>query len=394
MDVKKVLIFTSEPFPMGMAASNRIISYAKGFIKHGQAVEVICFRTTEPPDNVKNEKTKGVYEGVKFRYLTYNTVKSQGFIGKRKDEIYAYIRLIFFGLKYMNKSTLSVFYSSHTTPAVILHMIKLLKGGIILKEENEHPTVRLRLKNKIEKLLFRQLHYQMFDGLLLITETLIDYFKSGPLAKKPMLHVPMMIDFERFDLNIAEHKKTNKIVYCGELTIGKDGVDILLKAFKIIAGRYNQYNLSLYGWALPVEKNKLENLVKELELEERVYFHGQVDRDTITEKLLLASVLVLPRPDSIQARHGFSTKLGEYLATGNPVLATSVGEIPNYLTDERDIFLAQPGDVISLAKKLLFIIENYDSAKMVASKGREFAISHFSNIKVTETVLSFVETNF
>ena len=30
-------------------------------------------------------------------------------------------------------------------------------------------------------------------------------------------------------------------------------------------------------------------------------------------KILKGSVLVLPRPDSIQARNGFSTKLGEYL---------------------------------------------------------------------------------
>ena len=49
-------------------------------------------------------------------------------------------------------------------------------------------------------------------------------------------------------------------------------------------------------------------------------------------------MLVLARPDNIQAKGGFPTKLGEYLATGNPVVVTKVGEIPNYLIDGVNAF--------------------------------------------------------
>ena len=50
----------------------------------------------------------------------------------------------------------------------------------------------------------------------------------------------------------------------------------------------------------------------------------------------------MARPDSRQARGGFPTKLGEYLATGKPVCVTKVGEITVYLEDNVSAFLAEP----------------------------------------------------
>lgn len=159
--------------------------------------------------------------------------------------------------------------------------------------------------------------------------------------------------------------------------------------------RNDTYTLSLYGNAESNEMiNEFISLVQKLKLEGKIFFLGLVSRNIITVKLLEASILVLPRPDSIQAQYGFSTKFGEYLATGNPVVATSVGEIPKYLTDKKNVFLALPDDVGSLEEKLSYIIENYDLAKNVAESGRLFAEKHFDNLKQTEAVLSIIRINF
>jgi len=64
-------------------------------------------------------------------------------------------------------------------------------------------------------------------------------------------------------------------------------------------------------------------------------------------------------------KHGFPTKLGEYLASGNPTLVIGVGEIQDYLTDNLDCYIAVPGDILSLKNKLLEIIKNYPKAKKV-----------------------------
>lgn len=395
MKIKKIYIFTSEPFPMGMAATNRIISYAKGFIFNEREVEIICFRKTDDKKNIKNVKTKGVYEGIKFRYLTRNTIKSKLFFLKRVDDIYGYINLFAFSILNLNSSSLSIYYSHHTVPAFILFIVNLAKGGVLLKEENEYPRLRLRSKNLVERALFLRLHYHLFNGYLLITNALVEYFSKEISKTKPKLHVPMMVDFERFDKKRLIKTKRKEIVYCGILSAKKDGVDILIRAFKDLSDRDLEFTLSLYGQARSEKSlNKFLLLVKELDLEQKVSFYGQINRDELTEKILDATVLAFPRPDSIQARNGFSTKLGEYLATGNPVIATNVGEISNYLTDNENIFLTKPGDVSSYSEKLISVINNYEAAKKVAKNGQDFARIHFNNFKQSQMVISFVESNF
>ena len=67
-----------------------------------------------------------------------------------------------------------------------------------------------------------------------------------------------------------------------------------------------------------------------------------------------AKLLALARPDSIQAQGGFPTKLGEYLATGRPVVVTKVGEIPDYLEDGVNAFLSD----INSGYSLLYFNDN------------------------------------
>jgi len=199
MKVRKVFIFTSEPFPMGMAATNRIISYAKGFTFNKREVEIVCFRKTEEKKNIKNVQIEGVYEGINFRYLSGNTVKSKNFFLKRIDDISGYVKLFVFSILRLNPLSLSIYYSHHTVPAFILFIVNWAKGGVLLKEENEYPRLRLRSKNLIERGLFLQMHYHLFHGYLLITNALVDYFSKEISKTKPKLHVPMMVDFERFE---------------------------------------------------------------------------------------------------------------------------------------------------------------------------------------------------
>lgn len=163
--------------------------------------------------------------------MTDSTVKSRSFIGRRIDEIYAYTALILLGFVKLNKNTVSLYYSSYTIPAIIIYIIRRIKGGIFLKEENEHPSVRLRRKNSFEKILFIGLHYGLFDGYLLISNALIKYFENRVSRTKPTLHVPIMIDFKIFEGKILNEPRKNEVVYSGAISFKKEGVDVLIKAF-------------------------------------------------------------------------------------------------------------------------------------------------------------------
>lgn len=105
-----------------------------------------------------------------------------------------------------------------------------------------------------------------------------------------------------------------------------------------------------------------------------------------------ARILALARPDNLQNRNGFPTKLGEYLATGNPVVVTSIGEIPNFLKDEENAFMATPGNVQSFADALKRAYNNSEKAIAIGRNGRHLALTAFSSEEQTKVALNFIKT--
>ena len=87
--------------------------------------------------------------------------------------------------------------------------------------------------------------------------------------------------------------------------------------------------------------------------------------------------MALSRPNNIQAKGGFPTKLGEYLSTSNPVVITDVGEHSIYLEDAVSAIIVSPGDSLEFAKKILFLLENPDKAKEIGLNGKKVAYKYF-----------------
>ena len=100
-------------------------------------------------------------------------------------------------------------------------------------------------------------------------------------------------------------------------------------------------------------------------------------RGDVPRYLKGAGLLALARPFSLRSQAGFSTKLGEYLATGNPIVVTVTGEIANYLQDRVNVYLSPPDDVGSFAKCLREALSSPDDARGVGQRGREVALTHF-----------------
>ena len=119
-------------------------------------------------------------------------------------------------------------------------------------------------------------------------------------------------------------------------------------------------------------------LIKSFGLEDRVFWMKEYSRDAIPSIIGNADLLVLPRPDSKQAQGGFPTKLGEYLATGKPVCATTVGELPDYLIDNESVFFAQPGSVESFADAMRRALSDPENAKRVGMNGKKVAQKEFN----------------
>ena len=100
--------------------------------------------------------------------------------------------------------------------------------------------------------------------------------------------------------------------------------------------------------------------------------------------------MALDRPDNIQAKYGFPTKLGEYLLTGNPVVITSVGDIPLFLRDGYSVLLAEPNSPNSFSAKLNWALENPDISHRIGEEGRKIAELEFDSQTETNKIIKVI----
>ena len=119
-------------------------------------------------------------------------------------------------------------------------------------------------------------------------------------------------------------------------------------------------------------------------------FKGVIPAEQMPQMLKNACVLVLARPDSLQAQCGFPTKLGEYLLTGNPVVVTRVGDIPLFLENQKTALLAEQRNPGDFAEKVLWAIEHPKEAELIGLAGREVALKEFNYRTETKKILNII----
>lgn len=271
---------------------------------------------------------------------------------------------------------------------------RLLNTRVTL-ERSEHPL--RRFKTKITESTLGELkiflEMKMCHGIFCISDYLIDFYKTRGFNEQRLLLVPSTVEPQRFNVRSVSPLPYSYILYCGGLTILKDGVNILIESFIKISDKHPDVNLVIIGKADEEQEEVfLKDLVKSRNASQRVIFIGQLSRDIIPSYLVNAKILTLARPRSRVADAGFPSKVTEYLATGNPVIVTNIGDIPRYLKDNENAFLSEPDSVDAFAEKLDYVLNNYDIAKMVGSEGRELTSNIFNYNFQSKRILSFIDS--
>lgn len=391
-----IIILSVYPFPNGFAATNRIISYSKGLIELRNNVINVIVRPTEKKSNNFNTNYKGNYEGIEFYYPNKSCFWSDNYLIKIFQIFYGFISSLIFliRLKIKNKVDLVV-VSIDSLPYDISYSLfvkKILKTKVLFISD-EYPFVLRKNKNIYKYFpalikLVEKFSYRYFDGIIVMTKALRNYFSRTTHNKIPIELILMTVELDRFE-KINKLNQNNKyLAYIGDLTSEKDGLDIMIKAFAEIINYFPNYVLKIAG---STKKNEdvenLKKLVEQLNLTNKVLFIGKLKRKEVPEFLINSDLLILSRPYSERAEGGFPTKLGEYLATGNPVIVTSVGEIPDYLEDGKSAFLAEPGSVVSLKNKIIEVLANPLKASQIGKEGKKIAENTF-NYKVQAKIMN------
>ncbi len=383
-----VLYSGSTGFPLGDAYTNRILSIAKGLVKAECRVKLFIIY---PGRASGVTSTLGIYDTISYEYLTPQKICNIFFI-KKIIGLWGIFHCVFRIISERNNLYAIISFTESSVQNVPIGLAAKSVGIKFIREVNEFPKIVLKKGIKglrRAELLKIRSSIKIFNGLICISHTLKEYFLNDHSFRKPILVVPITVDRERFSR--CELPPEPLISYCGNLYGQKDGVPILIEAFALIADKHKKYMLQLIGSIDNAsEYDKLIVLVKRFNLENRIIFTGYIERNLVPAALVKSSLLVLARPDSIQSRGGFPTKLGEYLATGRPVITTATGDIPLYIKHGSNGFLAKAGDSSDFSAQMDHVLSHYDEATRVGLKGAELVEKVFDGSIQAKRICRFI----
>jgi glycosyltransferase involved in cell wall biosynthesis len=380
----KVIFLTMVPFPHGMAQTNRLISIASGIEDAGCDVTVICLKPSESHRDSLNKHSSGTYNRVKFRYASGTPFRGKNPVRRLYLYLSGIISATVFLLKENKHGKIHSLFIGVTGSLIIFwfYVVCNILHIKFLQERSEYPFIKAR-KSAFDKLsLYIYLNFvcKLFDGFVVITRKLQQYFTPYLRKDCAVYLLPILVEPERF-VNSGTENGEKYIAYCGSMQGDKDGIPVLLDAFCLLIKEFPDLKLFLIGSTKFEGFTALKDKIKRLELESHIVFTGIADRDHLPGILTNALLLVLARPDSKQAEGGFPTKLGEYLATGKPVVVTRVGEIPDYLEDNINAFIAEPNDAHDFAGKMKQVLKHYKRSLEIGLQGQKLAQTVF-NYKV------------
>lgn len=358
------------------ATINRLLAFIRAFDRAGVKATVVFIM----PDKDLS-KIQEVYNNISVKYLwnerPHNDKYAKYFYGfwnaykfsrilKKGDKVMMFD--VCFWDVFLNRKGVEYYYEVTECPDVI-----------------QFPSMPLDGSRK------RYISYcKKMKGIMVISTELKRYLIAKGVEERRIHLINMIVDPGRFDA-ITRTASEKYIAYCGTASNNKDGVDQLIKTFSIFYQSHPDYKLYIIGNTPNKQQaNNNYELVERLGVKGAVVFTGMVSAKRMPELLSGAQILALDRPNNIQAKYGFPTKLGEYLMTGRPVVVTKVGDIPLFLHDKESALLAEANNPDDFAAKLSWVNEHPQESERIGENGKMIALEHFNASIEAEKLLDVI----
>ena len=166
----------------------------------------------------------------------------------------------------------------------------------------------------------------------------------------PAVVLPNIVDLERFHARAGGRGSSAHIVVTRNLEPIYDNASAL-HAFALVVKQMPRAKLTIAGSG-PLA-GELRSLAAALGLADRVHFAGRLDRDEVARLLREADVCLNP-----SLADNMPNSLLEALASGVPVVSTSVGGVPHIVRHEHTALLVPAGQPAAMADALLRLLRD------------------------------------
>jgi glycosyltransferase involved in cell wall biosynthesis len=399
----KVIILFEESIHYGLAAASRVICYAKG-LAHNNCETEIWMPYAYTKNDKSNISSEGMHNGVTYRYssfLDFNPFKTFKYpFGQVLAYYYlwtGYCKLLWNLSKRKNKVQIIYIYKSGLFFTILIFLLNNKK--VLVSELCEIPYLGSKsFTNRISRIVRENIIFPLFDAFVVISENLFIYIQNYKSPKALLIKVPVLYD-EIDSKNISGSSKFNLpgypyILHNGTLSDRKDGILGMIEAFSLAINKLDTpiiFVMTGYIEYSP-DKKRIFELIEKLNLKDKIIFTGFLTRHEITILQKNASLAILNKPDNEQNSYNFPTKLAEYLGNGIPTIATKIGEIKNYLTDNVDIYFVKNAEPASIAEKIIDAFTNEEKRKLISQNGKKIAINEFNPVYQGKRMCDFFNT--
>lgn len=214
--------------------------------------------------------------------------------------------------------------------------------------------------------------------ILCVSKSIENYFRSqGVLNIRTLYDGVVGKDFS-VQKRVLKGNERVKICMCGMLSETK-GQHLAIEALsKIPDERRKAIQLDFFGEG--ELREQLQKDVQKYKLENIVHFMGFSSK---LKNVLFEYDIGL----NLSRVEGFGRTTVEYMLAGLYVIGHDTGATPEILNGGKVGTLIQYGDTEALAKEIINFVENSDSCRELAEKGRRFALENFT---IEKNYMNFV----
>jgi len=211
------------------------------------------------------------------------------------------------------------------------------------------------------KMIFRKA-----DMIQAISHYLAKFGKDMGFRSEPIV-IPNGVDVKNFQFSIFNFQERQKIreelglkeedvalVTTSRLVI-KNGVGDVVKALAKL-----EKNIKFVIFGEGYLKEKLLNLAKDLNVSDRVIWRGFVSHDLMPKYLKACDIFIRP-----SLSEGFGNSFIEAFACRLPVIATSVGGIPDFLFENKTGYFCEPENPESIVKTVNKVLNDPNKEEIV-----------------------------
>ena len=257
-----------------------------------------------------------------------------------------------------------------------------------------HQLVISSVLAPVTRFLERKI-YSNVDLILTISPRLSRYVTGFGVSEEKVKILPLGVDTEKFrpDEENAELRRKwglgdcPVIVFMGTL-FTFSGLDDFIRQFPQVLGEVPEARLLIVGDG--PQRPKLERMITEMGLTERVIITGFQPFELMPQYINLATVCINPFHVNDTTRDIFPTKIVQYMACGKPVSATPLPGLKAIVDgDEQGILYAN--SYASMAANVISLLQSIERRQYVGQAALDYVKQTHSYDMITrrlEAVLS------